>query len=187
MILPETIDAAASASDYAAFAGLIREYVEWTRARYRSNAWFVDRIFSHQSLQNELEGLSAYYGPPNGKTLLARRDGQICGGGAYRRLDDEICEMKRLFVPDRFRGRGTGRRICEAIIASARDAGFRLMRLDTGNLLTEAIGMYQSMGFRLCPPYHQYPEELMPYLVFMQMPLADGESERLLSEASKVG
>lgn len=170
--MPETIHAAATAGDYSAFAGLIREYVEWSRTRYRGDAWFIEQTFSHQSLQAELEDLSVCYGPPNGKTLLALSDGQICGGVACRRLSDEICEMKRLFVPDRFRGRGTGRRLCEAIIASARDAGFRLMRLDTGNLLTEAIGMYKSVGFRICAPYHQYPEPLMPYLVFMEMSLA---------------
>ena len=172
----DTIYTATTASDYNAFAALIREYVEWSRARYRGNTWFIEQTFSHQSLESELEALSVSYGPPNGKTLLARRDGQICGGGAYRRLDDEICEMKRLFVPDRFRGSGTGRRLCEAIIGSAKEAGFRLMRLDTGNLLTEAIDLYKSIGFRICAPYHQYPEELMPYLVFMEMPLADSYS-----------
>ena len=57
-------------------------------------------------------------------------------------------------------------------VLAARDVGFRLMRLDTGNLLTEAIGMYKSIGFRVCAPYHQYPQALMPYLVFMEMPLA---------------
>jgi len=172
--VPEIIHPAATASDYSAFAGLIREYVDWSRARYRGDAWFIEQAFSHQLLESELEDLSVSYGPPNGKTLLARSDGQICGGVAYRRLSDEICEMKRLFVPDRFRGRGTGRRLCEAIVASAGDAGFRLMRLDTGNLLTEAIEMYKSIGFRLCAPYHQYPEPLMPYLVFMEVPLAGG-------------
>ncbi len=172
--MPENIHTAATASDYGAFAGLIREYVDWSRARYQGDAWFIEQTFSHQSLESELQDLSVSYGPPNGKTLLARSDGQICGGVAYRRLSDEICEMKRLFVPDRFRGRGTGRRLCEAIVASATDAGFRLMRLDTGNRLTEAIGMYESIGFRICAPYHQYPEALMPYLVFMQMPLAGG-------------
>jgi GNAT superfamily N-acetyltransferase len=175
--VPDTIYTATTASDYNAFAGLIREYVEWSRARYSVNAWFIERTFSHQSLESELEALPVSYGPPNGKTLLAERDGQICGGGAYRRLDDEICEMKRLFVPDRFRGFGTGRRLCKAIVSSAKEAGFRLMRLDTGNLLTEAINLYKSIGFRICAPYHQYPEELMPYLVFMEMPLADSDTQ----------
>jgi putative acetyltransferase len=76
-----------------------------------------------------------------------------------------------LYVSERFRGQGLGRRLCEAITASATDAGFRLMRLDTGHLLTEAIGMYQSIGFRVCAPYQEYPDRLMPYLVFMEMPL----------------
>jgi len=172
--MPASIDTATSASDYDAFAGLIREYVEWSRARYQEHAWFIEQAFSHQSLGSELEHLSASYGPPNGRTLLARRDGQVCGGVAYRRLDDEICEMKRLFVPEWFRGQGTGRRLCEAIIAAARNGGFRLMRLDTGSRLTEAIGIYESFGFRVCSPYHQYPAELMPHLVFMEMPLVSG-------------
>src|SRR5258708_31362226 len=107
---------ATTASDYNAFAGLIREYVEWSRARYSDNAWFIEQTFSHQSLESELEALSVSYGPPNGKTLLPRRDGQICGGGAYRRLGCHICGLKRLFVPDRFRGRGTGRRLVRALL-----------------------------------------------------------------------
>lgn len=48
---------------------------------------------------------------------------------------------------------------------------FTLMQLDTGNLLTEAIAMYESMGFRHCPAYHAYPEKLTPYLVFMETEL----------------
>jgi len=170
--MPDSIYTATTASDYNAFSGLVRDYVGWCRARYQNDAWFVEAAFSHQSLDDELKALPASYGPPNGKTLLAMRGGQICGGVAYRKLSDGICEMKRLFVLDRFRGNGTGRRLCEAIIASAKDDGFQLMRLDTGNLLTEAIGMYQSIGFRHCAPYHDYPEKLMPYLLFMEMPLA---------------
>ena len=27
------------------------------------------------------------------------------------------------------------------------------------------------MGFRFCEPYNEYPEALMPYLVFMELPL----------------
>lgn len=170
--MPDSIFIATTTSDYDAFAGLVRDYVGWCRVRYQDDAWFVDQVFSHQSLESELEDLSISYGPPNGKVLLATRDGQVCGGGAYHKLSYGICEMKRLFVPARFQGHGTGRRLCEAIIASAKDDGFQFMRLDTGNLLTEAIKMYQSIGFRLCAPYHEYPEKLMPYMVFMEMRLA---------------
>ena len=130
--MPEEILVASSAHDYAAFAGLVTEYVDWCRARYREDAWFVNEVFGHQSLATELEALPFTYGSPNGKTLLAVRDGVVCGGGAYRRLGDGTCEMKRLFVPSRFSGSGSGRRLCTALIQSARAEGFTLMRLDTG-------------------------------------------------------
>ncbi|SPE34498.1 putative N-acetyltransferase CML5 Camello-like protein 5 [Burkholderiales bacterium] len=172
--MSDIIYPATTASDYDAFAGLVREYIEWARMRYRDHPWVIDQVLSHQSFETELQTLPACYGPPNGGTLLVQREGRICGCGAYRRLSGTACEMKRLFVPDRYRGHGTGRRLCEAINASARDAGYTLMRLDTGNLFTEAIAMYQSMGFRTCAPHHAYPEKLLPYVVFMELPLAGG-------------
>ena len=171
--MPEAIHVAAGPEDYAAFAGLVTEYVDWCRMRYREDAWFVNEVFGHQSLATELEALATTYGPPNGRAMLAVRDDEVCGGGAHRRLSDGTCEMKRLFVPSRFGGTGTGRRLCDALIRSARAEGFPLMRLDTGNLFKEAIAMYKSMGFRECAPHHDYPSELMPYLVFMELPLQD--------------
>lgn len=169
--MSDLIYAATTESDYAAFATLVTEYVAWSRKRYAADVWFVEKVFGHQSLDRELLTLASEYGPPHGKTLLASRDGVIVGAGAYRKLADGSCEMKRLYVGEQFHGHGTGRKLCEALIASARDDGFKLMRLDTGNLLKEAIAMYTSIGFRECPPHHDYPVKLMPYLIFMEMPL----------------
>jgi ribosomal protein S18 acetylase RimI-like enzyme len=131
----------------------------------------VERVFGYQALEEELGSLAIAYGSPNGITLLAKVDGEICGGGAYRRLGEGVCEMKRLFVSDRFKGRGIGRQLCAALIESARAEGFELMRLDTANLLTEAIALYRSVGFQVCEPYRDYPEDLMPFLVFMELSL----------------
>jgi GNAT superfamily N-acetyltransferase len=111
------------------------------------------------------------YGTPNGKTFLAVRDGEYCGGGAYRRLADGSCEMKRLYVADPFQGHGIGRRLAEALIRAAREEGYRLMRLDTGRLLTEAMALYRQLGFRDCPPHHAYPPELVHHLAFLELPL----------------
>jgi ribosomal protein S18 acetylase RimI-like enzyme len=165
-----------SAKDYAFFAQLVREYADWCRDRYRDDSWFVDQALSHQSLDRELDALPRAYGAPKGKAFLARRGEEIVGCGAYRKLSDGICEMKRLFVPERFRGEGTGRKLCHAIVAAARADGFDLMRLDTANLLTEAIALYESVGFRRCAPYSEYPEKLMRYMVFMERPLVAAEA-----------
>ena len=106
--------------------------------------------FSLQSLDEELTNVAGAYGPPRGKTLLAFLDGAPCGAVAYRRLSDDVCEMKRMFVSGRVHGRGLGRMLCDAIVAQARTDGFVLMRLDTARAFTEAIGLYRSRGFKDC-------------------------------------
>ena len=165
------ISLATSDADYAAFGVLVREYADWCRARFAQEAWMIDLAFSHQSLDRELESLPARYGPPGGRTFLARRDGEVVGCGAYRR-HPEFCEMKRLFVPDRFRGLGVGRKLSAAIIASAKDEGFKLMRLDTAAQMSEAVALYEAIGFKRCTPYIEYPARLMPHMVFMELILA---------------
>jgi ribosomal protein S18 acetylase RimI-like enzyme len=171
--VPELIYSAKTPSDYEAFAVLVSEYVNWCRTRYQHDAAFVEQVFGYQNLEQELRELAAAYGPPNGQTLLVRSDDQISGGGAFRRLPDGSCEMKRLYVAERFQGRGIGRRLAEALIDAARADGFKLMRLDTGKLLTEAIAMYRKLGFRDCAPHLEYPQKILPYLVFMELPLSE--------------
>jgi GNAT superfamily N-acetyltransferase len=172
--MSESIIAASSESDYAAFASLIREYVEWGRARYADEAWFVEAVFGHQGLDDELNKLQTEYGAPNGKTLLAVRDGEIYACGAYRYHAEGICEMKRLYVPKRFQGTGTGRKLCKALMAAARLEGFHRMRLDTANRMSEARAMYHSLGFEECAPFHDYPIEFRPYVIFLEATLDGG-------------
>ena len=168
----ESIVVATMDDEYAAFRGLIGDYWDWLHERYAGVPGFVDAVGGHQALDAELDSLREMYGPPGGQTLLAVRDGHVVGGIAYRDLRDGSCEMKRLFVPDRCQGRGTGRALCRALIVAAAAAGYTMMRLDTGNQNAEALTMYESLGFHECPPYHDYPAEaLMPHLRFLERPL----------------
>jgi ribosomal protein S18 acetylase RimI-like enzyme len=172
--MAEEIVVATTDDDYAAFGVLIREYWQWLQARYGDLPGFVDAVGGHQALDEELNSLSSKYGPPGGRTLLAKREGLVVGGIAYRDLGDGSCEMKRLFVPDRFQGMGTGRRLCLALLDAAVADGYQLIRLDTGYQNEEALTMYESLGFRECPPYHEYPAELVANLRFMEKSLAIG-------------
>jgi GNAT superfamily N-acetyltransferase len=169
--MPDDVSLAASEADYAALGALVREYVEWCRARFAQDSWLIDEALSHQALDRELETLQTRYGPPSGKAFLARRDGEVVGCGAYRRRSDEFCEMKRLFVPDRFRGLGLGRKLSAALIAAAKQEGFKLMRLDTAAQMREAVALYEAIGFKRCAPYNEYPARLMPHMVFMELAL----------------
>jgi GNAT superfamily N-acetyltransferase len=159
--------------DYAAFGVLVAEYLDWLRQRYESLPGFIDAVGSHQGLAAELASLNSVYGPPRGRALLARRGAQVVGGIALRDRGEGACEMKRLFVPERFQGTGTGRRLCQALLDVARADGYSVMRLDTGEKNVEAIAMYAALGFRECPPYHDYADSLLEHLTFMERTLTD--------------
>lgn len=162
---------ARSDADYAAFGEICRAYVAWSRARYAEMPWFVEEVFGYQSLDDELKILPQKYGPPVGLTMVAEVESVIVGAGAWRRLADGVCELKRLYVTDAARGLGLGRKLSAALMSDAAAAGYTLIRLDTGHLLKEAVTLYESMGFVRIAPYQTYPERLMPYLVFMERPL----------------
>jgi GNAT superfamily N-acetyltransferase len=177
--MADEIVVATTDGDYEVFGGLIREYWDWLHARYADLPGFIDAVGGHQALDAELKALPETCGPPEGKVLLAMREGQISGGIAYRDRHDGSCEMKRLFVPSRFQGQGTGRLLCQALLDTADDDGYRVMRLDTGSQNSEALAMYKSLGFHECLAYHEYPTDLMTHLRFLEKPLVQRSAEQV--------
>ena len=112
------------------------------------------------------DALPGRYAPPDGRLLLARCDGQTVGCVALRKIGDDLCEMKRLFVRPAFQGQGVGRALAEAIIEQARQIGYKRMWLDT--VMEPAKALYRSLGFTEIPPYQEVPIE---GVVFMELKL----------------
>jgi putative acetyltransferase len=91
-----------------------------------------------------------------------------------RKLDDEICEMKRLFVREAFRGSGLGKTLIEKLISEARSIGYRKIRLDTLPVkMPKAVELYRFYGFREIAPYYENPHKTT---LFMEKDLS-GESQ----------
>ena len=116
----------------------------------------VDLCF--QNFEQELAGLPGHYTPPDGRLLLAEYEGQLAGCVALHQWGPGVCEMKRLYLRPSFRGKGLGRAIAETIIAEARNAGYRHMRLDTIEpIMKDAVEMYRKLGFKEIAPYRSNP------------------------------
>jgi GNAT superfamily N-acetyltransferase len=89
--------------------------------------------------------------------LLARDEsGRPVGTGALRQLDENAAELKRMYTVDDVRGAGVGRALLAALEEQARQRGWTVLRLETGPLQHEAIGLYTSSGYQPIPPFGQY-------------------------------
>jgi putative acetyltransferase len=75
-------------------------------------------------------------------------------------------EVKRMFVDERRRGLGAGRRLLEHIALFASMAGMRELKLETGIHQPEAIGLYERFGFARCEPFGDYRPD--PLSIFME-------------------
>jgi putative acetyltransferase len=128
------------------------EFLALVRRLFEEYAESLDTDLGFQDFSAELAGLPGCYAPPQGRLLLAL-DGQVPAGCvALRQLDGKICEMKRLYVRPQYRGTGLGRLLAERVIAEAKLAGYRQMRLDTLPSMAPARLLYQQLGFREIPP-----------------------------------
>lgn len=100
-------------------------------------------------------------GPPRAgevAAFLVARDGrgEAVGCGALRPLEDGAVEIKRMYVRPGARGRGLGRAILAALEAEAARRGHEVVRLETGDLQTEAMALYRAAGYREIPRYGPY-------------------------------
>ena len=89
----------------------------------------------------------------NAQVFIAFQADQMAGCVVLRKFGDGIGEMKRLYVRPAFQGLGLGRSLSERVIAEAKSAGYRVLRLDTLPMMEHAIALYRALGFREIPPY----------------------------------
>jgi len=103
--------------------------------------------------------------------LLLSTGDEAGGCVAFRKIDGNSCEMKRLFLRPGFRGKGLGRVLVEAAVQEARQLGYKRMRLDTvPGKMDDAIALYRSFGFREIEPYYDTP---LNQTIFMELELHD--------------
>lgn len=129
---------AAAVREVAAVKNLWREY--W--AEFGFTPCF-------QGFEEEVESLPGRY-----RLLLALWHGEPAGTVAWYRFDAERVEFKRLYVRERFRGRGIARSLLAVVIAEARAEGCRSLLCDTiPESMGAALEMYRGLGFREIPAY----------------------------------
>ena len=114
------------------------------------------------------------YLPPAGRLLLAvTSDTQLQGCVFLKRIRPDACEIKRLFVQPKARGKGLGRRLMDNLLDEARSMGAAHILLDTGIYDKAAQALYCNLGFHEIDAYPEGENDpsMAPHLVFMQLDL----------------
>jgi putative acetyltransferase len=133
----------------------IPAHVEAARELFLEYAAFLNVNLCFQGFEQELATLPGKYAPPGGTLLLAMDGDHAVGCVALRPLEDDVCEMKRLFVRPDAQGHRLGERLINAIIAEARRLNYSAMRLDTlPGKMDRAINLYRRVGFQEIPAYY---------------------------------
>lgn len=134
-------------------AGLAEATAQGDVARVRElfaeYARSVEQPCCFVDFERELAALPGDY-----KLFLAE---DAAGCVAVRFLDGHTAEMKRLYVRPTHRGKGLGRELAEAAIATARKAGCTRIVLDTLPKMHEAQALYRTLNFQPIAPYLKNP------------------------------
>jgi len=153
--------------------------IESARALFVEYAQSIKVDLCFQDFERELATLPGAYAPPRGRLLLAGgsegdfgcialRPLASASGSASAISSGATGEVKRLYVHPSRRGEGWGERLARELLAEARAAGYRELKLDTLAWMNEARALYARLGFRECAPYYENP---LPGVAYMTLTL----------------
>lgn len=138
--------------EYEAAANLFKEYAAGLG---------IDLCFQH--FDEELSKLEEMYGPHHGGIILYQKENEFAGCVGIRRFENDIAELKRMYVKPAYRKQGIGNILLNEAIALARKCNYRKIRLDTLDIMNTAIKLYKEAGFYEIGPYYFNPEPNVLY------------------------
>ena len=128
-------------------------FTEYTDMLIENDSSF-QKYLDIQNYSDEMEHLESKYGLPEGRLYLVYCDEELAGCIGLRKIDNQNCEMKRLYVRPKFR----------KIIDDAKKIGYSHMLLDTLPFLKSAIHMYKKYGFYEIDSYNDSPMDTSIYM-----------------------
>jgi putative acetyltransferase len=117
-------------------------------------------FYESKGTLNDMDDIQQTYFEKDGIFLVMTDDDRIIGTGAVRKLDDTICELKRVWLLYEYHGRGLGYSLIQELFAFARGKGYQRIRLETDrHYQNRAFDLYKRLGFYEIPRYSDHQDE----------------------------
>jgi putative acetyltransferase len=96
---------------------------------------------------------------PKSVFLVARVEGEAVGCGALVPMEDDVVEIKRMFVLLERRGQGIAKKILDRLQDLAKQFDYDRIRLETGTKQPESIALYGKSGFYRVPNFPPFESD----------------------------
>jgi putative acetyltransferase len=110
-------------------------------------------------LMSDISNVKSHYFDNRGLFLVLIDRKKVVGTGAIRQLSDQICELKRMWFLQPYRGQGLGKKMTQILFDFARNEGYQKVRLDLANETKQlqAMRFYRKLGFYTIERYNDSP------------------------------
>lgn len=97
---------------------------------------------------SDLNNIQKYYTDNNGFFGKILINDKIVGTIGLFKLNDDLCELRKMYLLKEHRGKGLGKILMDIIIKKAKEKKYKKIELETASVLQEAIGLYKKYSFR---------------------------------------
>ena len=109
----------------------------------------------------DMDDIQRNYFEKGGIFLVMLDDNHLIGTGAVRQLEDDICELKRLWLLSQYHGKGLGYRMLQELFSFAREKGYKRIWLQTDAVQqSRALEFYRRLGFHEIPRYTDRTDDI---------------------------
>ena len=115
----------------------------------------------------DIDNIQNKYFDNDGIFLVMTDDDQLIGTGAIRKLEDKICELKRLWLLTEYHSKGLGYRMLQELLSFAKEKGYTRIRLETDPVYQKrALDFYKRLGFYEIPRYGDNMDDIAMEMIF---------------------
>ena len=138
-------------------------FTEYTNMLIENDPKFKEYL-DIQNYDEEINNLEHKYGLPEGRLYLLYFNNKLAGCIGLKKIDNDNCEMKRLYIKEEYRNNHLGEYLVDKIIKDAKEIGYKYMLLDTLPFLKSAINLYKKYGFYEIKSYNNSPMDTSIYM-----------------------